>query len=267
MSQPRWVEIDLSTVMSDGGWHYDDDATMHKLVNSLQRHGQLQPLVVRGIVEDESMCTLVHGHKLLAAMLALGWKKGMAVHVGALDPVAAARVRLAMEIDFETDYANMVQVVAGLLNEHGLSVAEVAAGSPFDEERIKHFGTLATLDWSVFNVDDGQAKLDWDALAAEEPVPLSPVVERMVDAAAEVLDRTRPDTTVEQLAEAMGAALEDVTAPEPQPAAAAPVVPALPAEPAAPAGEAAAQPEKAAKPKRAKAEKPAKVPDAQMGLF
>lgn len=300
MSQPVWKSVKLETVLvADAGWHYDDDSTITKLVASVQRHGQLQPLVVRGIVEDDSMCTLVHGHKLLGAMLSLGLKKAMAVHVGELDADAALRVALALEIDFETDYARMVQVVAGLI-ERGVSPAELAAGSPFDAERLKHFGTLAKLDWSVFNVDDGQSRLDWDAPEAE-PVPpmlvldtatgaVSPVVERMVDAAAEVLDRTRPDTTVDQLAEAMGTALEDVTADEAQPATPVPPVPAPPADPAAPAGEAAPQPETAAKPKRtrkAKATEPAapgaetppakpakepaakvpKAPNAQLGLW
>lgn len=318
MSQPIWKYVQLDTVLvADPGWHHDDDATITKLAASLQRHGQLRVLVVRGDIEDDTMCTLVEGHKLLGAMLSLGWTQAMAVHLGALDADAALRVAWALELDFETDYSLVVAALAPLM-ERGVPVAELAAGGPLDAERLKHFPALSKLDWGVFGEDKSQARLDWDAL--EEPPmlaldtstgvvtrvddglpaplatvpegareqaqvvsitpPILPVTpqqhERMLDAAADVLDRHREATTPEMLATAMGEALEDVTAPEAQPAAQAAAPPAAAEPAAAPAGEAAAKPGKAAKPKAAKAEKPAKAPapakvpkapNAQLGLF
>lgn len=305
MSQPRWIEVNLSTVLvPDAGWHYDDDVTMRKLAASLQRHGQLEPLVVRGDPADDSLVTLVRGHKLLGAMLALGWTKAMAVHVGNVDPMQALKIALHLELRFEVDYAALADAICQLV-AGGATAAELASGSPFDEERIQHFMTLRTWDWSQFRQDDGQARLDWDALsapAAEEtdilappivrdelnrPMPpeplatnsseresaqvaaISPALDAMLDAAATVIDRTRPHTTPEQVAAAMADALEDVTAEATAgPPAVEPAARPAASEPAAAtASEAAAKPAAPAKAKPAKAAKVPKAPEAQMGLF
>lgn len=301
MSQPTWKCVQLKTVLvADPGWHYDDNATITKLAASVQRHGQLRPLVVRGVLEDDSMCTLVEGHKLLGALLALGTTEAMAVHLGEIDADAALRVALALELDFETDYARMVQAVSGLL-ARGVSVADLAAGSPFDSERLSHFATLSTLDWSQFGADSSQARLDWDALEAVPDVPpmlvldvATGVVTEAVAPAADVLeDVTEPFTYIETaegittstdnpdvLDHATAAAIR--AAQSGQPAAAEPA--------AAPAGGPETQPATATKvdgeagvspsvhdaerspsaPRAAKAQKAAKVPkapDAQLGLF
>lgn len=289
MSQPRWIEVNLSTVLvPDNGWHRDDEATAMKLANSLTRHGQLQPLLVRGIPEDDSMVTLVRGHKMLAAMQALGWQKAMAVHVGDITPVQALLLALHLELKFKVNWVAIADAVCTLVNDGGMTLAELASTTPFDEERLRHFVTLRNYDWAKFGEDTSQSKLDWDALEEVLPPPLAvvhtappsvhieppiipvPVVERLVDAAATAIDRTRPDTTQEQVVDAMREALEDITepaAPEPAPAAPAAAPPQAAAPAAATAGEAAAQPAPAAKAKRAKAAKEPKPPGPQLGLF
>jgi len=247
--------VKLGTIyVADAGWHYDDDTTITKLVASVQRHGQLRPLVVRGDIEDDTMCVLVEGHKLLGAMLSLGMPEAMVVHLGELDADAALRVALALELDFETDYGCMVQAVAGLV-ERGAAVAVLAAGSPFAADRIKHMTTLAKLDWSVFGEDTAQAKLDWDVL--EEPAA------QLGSALPPMLALDTATGVVTQVPEP----LEDITEPAaPQAAPAAPEQPRpAAAEPAAaPQGAPETPPGKAAK---ARPPKVPKAPDAQLGLF
>lgn len=279
MSQPTWKFVQLNTVLvADAGWHRDSDDTITKLANSLQRHGQLRPLVVRGVLEDDSMCTLVEGHKLLGAMLTLGWTQAMAVHLGEIDADAAVRVALALELEFRTDFSRMVAAVTPLM-ERGATAAELAAGSPLSVDRLKHFPALSKLDWSVFGHDNSQARLDWDAL--EEPPVLvldtdTGVVTRADDGS--VVQALATSDSMRELPQVVDIAppilpaepLEDVTAPEPQPAAPVPPPPAAAEPAAAPAGEPAAKPGKAAKPKAAKAEKAPpvpKAPNAQLGLF
>jgi len=287
---PTWKTVQLDTVLvHDEGWHYDDDATITKLAASLQRHGQLRPLVVRGVVDDDSMCALVEGRKLLGAMMSIGWTQAMAVHLGEIDMDAALRVSWALELDFETNYARVVQVLAGL-QARGVTAAELAAGGPLDAERIKHFPALAVLDWSQFGEDTAQARLDWDAL--EQPPVLAldtatglvtvaetgevasvAVAEHECDATniaitpdgrrycahcgwneppvgmAAALEQARRDGVVEPL--------EDVTAPQPSPATPQAAPPAAAEQAAAPQAEAVAKPETPAKPRRAKAAKAA----------
>lgn len=292
MSLPRWIEVNLGTVLvQDAGWHYDDDATMGKLAASLQRHGQLQPLVVRGDPDDDSMVTLVRGHKLLGAMTSLGWGKAMAVHVGNVDPLQALKIALHLELRFEVDYAALADAVCQLV-AGGATAAELASGSPFDVDRIQHFMTLRTWDWSQFRQDDGQARLDWDALAAEpaadtdilapaivrdelnRPLPPEPMqVGSNLDAPLAASTADREAAQVVQVTPPVADTLEDVTAGEPaaapaaQPAAAAPVPPAPAVTGAATATEPPAQPQAPAKPSPRKSAKVPKAPDAQLGLF
>jgi len=234
MSMPTWKKVELARVqMPDSGWHYDDTTGLLKLASSLQRHGQLRPLVVRGRLESEDVA-LVNGHKLLEVMLSLGWTEAMAVHLGDLDDDAAACVALHLELRFEIDYARLARCVSGLV-ERGASPASLASGSPFDADRIRHFATLARFDWALFGQDDGQAALDWDALAAPELEPVD---------VTEAEPLVPPPVLASPPAAAAGwqTAAERAAAPEAPQAAAAPG-PAPVAEPApSPAVGPAAQP-------------------------
>ena len=61
----------------------------------------------------------------------------------------ARRLQLDLELLFEVDFAELGLQVAAMLGA-GASADSLAAASPFDVERIEHFRTLATWDWSRF---------------------------------------------------------------------------------------------------------------------
>ena len=143
--QPRWLDVALSDVTAVGpGWHKDDDATFGKLVASLREFGQLRALVVR-ILQDGTYA-LVEGHKLLKAMRVLGWTSAMAVDIGPTSIDDTFRVRMALEVDFETDYAAVASQV-GAAVRNGATPDQLAALAPFDAERLAEFATMMNSSW------------------------------------------------------------------------------------------------------------------------
>lgn len=185
MSLAVWHEVELtSLVVAELGWHYDDSTALEKLATSLRRHGQLQAIVVRTAPDGSTQ--VVNGRKLLQAMRALGWTRGMVADIGAVDYEASQRLALDLELRFEVDFAKLAVAVAVML-EAGASTESLAGASPFTAERIGYFRTLASFDWSQFSdALDGQVALDWGleeavlsagepAMALEVPVEALPV--------------------------------------------------------------------------------------------
>lgn len=161
-------------------WRHTDPVTAAKLAASLQRHGQLRPVVVRSL--DGGAKEVLEGRQMLLAMRALGWEKGSVLDVGSLPAQEAGILRLSMQLQFETRYAALAHSVAALLAS-GASVAQLASAGPYAADRIAHFDTLTRFDWSRFApARDGQSAMSWDE---DESVAEAIVVEAAVAQVAE----------------------------------------------------------------------------------
>jgi hypothetical protein len=165
------VTVQLAAVALDAGWRREDLATDLKLAASLRKYGQLRPLVVR--TDEAGAWWVVDGRRQLRVMRSIGWTAAQAIHVGTLSDADARRMALSLDLAYETDYARVAAAVAELV-DGGVSVAELASGSPFTEERVAHFRTLATFDWSVFDGQTDQHAMDWDAEEAPTPADVLP---------------------------------------------------------------------------------------------
>ena len=70
----------------------------------------------------------------------------MAVDIGPTEIDAAMRVALALEIEFETNYAAVASAVAALVR-NGTTPDDLAAVSPFDAERLRQFAEMMNSSW------------------------------------------------------------------------------------------------------------------------
>lgn len=144
---PGWVPLsELDTV--DGSWHYDDPSRAAKLLVSVQRYGQLRPIVV-GTSPDGKL-TVVDGHGLLAAVRAAGQPEVWILDIGEIDTAAATDAMLALACGFELNYPVMADAVAKRLDAGGVTPNELARCAPVPVDRIEHFVQLSKWDWSLF---------------------------------------------------------------------------------------------------------------------
>lgn len=167
----RWTTLELSKLINLGdGWTYPDDSGVAlRLAASVRRYGQLRPIVVRQTPDGPA---IVDGRRLAAVLRDAGFETAAVVDLGDLDADTSARVALALEVRFGTDYAKVATAVAGLM-ERGASAGELEAASPFTAERIGHFPALAMFDWSRF-AEPGQKSPSLDFDDADPVVSAAP---------------------------------------------------------------------------------------------
>lgn len=157
--------MDVETVrLPDWDWHHDDALLLEKLANSLERHGQLAPVVVRDTDDGHEV---VDGRRRLVALRALGHKHVLALSVGRLWRSDAVRLALDLELRSEIDYVRLAWQVSDLAAEADDPDAFpglLAATAPWDAERIGYFVQLAHWDWSIYSEGStDQAGFAWDA--------------------------------------------------------------------------------------------------------
>lgn len=138
--------VALSAVVAAGGWRYSDPVTA---AASLRRCGQINPLLVRTAADGRMV--LIDGRQRLAALRASGALTAKVRHVGEMSDAEATELQLGAELAFETDYAALASQVGRLVKQGAATPEALAAIGPFDAERIRHFVTLSTFDWSRFH--------------------------------------------------------------------------------------------------------------------
>lgn len=147
------------------GWTVDSPQARSRMLASVRKFGQLRPVLVRQV---GGLWELVDGRRLLDAVRELGGDKVVAIDIGEADPV---RVRLALMVAYEVDYAAVAEDVAALVGS-GASPADLASCSPFEPDRIAYFPKLLQFDWSMYRdaAGGGQASFDvFDEVEEEAP--------------------------------------------------------------------------------------------------
>jgi hypothetical protein len=139
------VPLDEISIGNDAsGWHDDDEVIHTKLMASLQRHGQVRPLIVRR--DTEQGMVIIDGHALFRAIKALGWANAMVTDLGMMDEHEATQLALDLETHREISYAKLPTAISNLLT-HGETPSTLAASSPFTAERITQLATHAKWSW------------------------------------------------------------------------------------------------------------------------
>jgi len=133
-------------VVTDDGWTYQDAAFAAKLEASLRKFGQINPLLVRTTADSRMV---IDGRKRLTALTAIGARAAKVRDVGAMSDVDATELALSAMLASEVDFAALAHEVCGLVKA-GTTPDQLAAIGPFDTERIQHFLTLHSWDWSLF---------------------------------------------------------------------------------------------------------------------
>ena len=136
---------------SDPGWKLDNAGAARKMRESFLRFGQLSALVVRET--EQGGCEVVDGRRRLPIMRELGYEQAVVLDVGQMPTDDARKLALSLENGYDVDYAAVVQVMAGLMNR-GATPEQLEGTCPWDAERIRYFGELATFDWSRFRRGD-----------------------------------------------------------------------------------------------------------------
>lgn len=177
----RWERVPLGTVAcGDTRLSLDDAVASAKLASSLRLYGQLRPAVVREV--DGGGLVVVKGHRVVEAMRAVGMADVWVVNLGPVDAHEADDVALTLVLGHDVNYAEVARKVTQAL-DGGTAPLELAARTPFDEQRLGYFRDLCRFDWSQFADDkDSQEAMDWD-MAGEDEAP--------VHKAAEVPDAER----------------------------------------------------------------------------
>lgn len=204
-TQQRWRVLEIGDLPADPGvgWTYPNPELALKLEASVRRHGQFRSVVIGRVA---GAVRVLDGRRLLQALRNVGATHVAVCDLGDVDDVDALLVNLSSELLFETDFSRVAQDVRKALDA-GASADGLAGAGPYDAERIGHFGTLATFDWSRFaERTDGQVAMEWDddaadAAAAIEATPFDttgltdqPTFEVVIDRAA--IDGLPPGTEI-----------------------------------------------------------------------
>jgi hypothetical protein len=201
----KWKQVPLTSVAVSGtGLSLGNPATMAKLAASMRRHGQLQPVVVRRVGKEMHV---VKGRRIAQAAQAAGLEDVWVVDVGATSDAEALSLAMSLLLAHDVDYAKVAGTVAAALDA-GATPAELAACTPFDEQRVRYFKDLCSFDWSQFAGESEQAAMNWNdepEPAQDEQVPYHHVAEvPMVEVeAAETIALIEADAA-EQRQEAAG---------------------------------------------------------------
>src|SRR6188768_119357 len=168
------ITTKISTIVVPAwGWHHEDKSGDHRLRVSLERYGQLAPLVVR---EVNSHFEVIDGRRRHALLQDMNVQDVWVVNKGPLTESEAIQVALSLELGAEVDYIRLAQQV--------LTVEERSLGNftPFTEERLAYFRQLCKFDWKQYETLVQQHFFE----AAEEhevytpepvaPPPVTPVV-------------------------------------------------------------------------------------------
>jgi hypothetical protein len=137
--------VPIAELVSEGGWHEDDEVQMAKLASSIRRFGQLHPLLVRTAPDGRTL--LVDGRRRLAALRAIGATTARVRHLGPISDAETTEIQLSAELMFTIDYVVLSRQVATLVKDGQATAESLAAISPYDPQRIAHFTTLASADW------------------------------------------------------------------------------------------------------------------------
>lgn len=155
----------------DWGWRYRDSSLEEKLATSLRHHGQLRAVVARREHGVDGL-EVVDGRALVRAMRAEGLRDVAVCDVGELGTEAAVALGLALELRFETDYAQLAAAVALLVVTDDWPTTVLARSAPFTSAQLDGYVALASFDWAQFSqAPDGQGGLEF---GAEADVPLPP---------------------------------------------------------------------------------------------
>jgi hypothetical protein len=157
----QWKQVPVAAIgKSFAGWRNVDAATSMKLSASLKRFGQLRAVVVW--LSAAGTYEVIDGRNVLSGLAALGADSVQVLELSEISLDEATQVALALGLEFETDYARVARACAGLLDS-GVTAEHLAGASPFSAERIKHFKTLCSFDWSQFDIDEDQHEMSWSA--------------------------------------------------------------------------------------------------------
>jgi hypothetical protein len=145
--------VAIAELVSEGGWHEDDEVQMAKLVSSIRRFGQMHPLLVRTAPDGRTL--LVDGRRRLAALRAIGATLARVRHLGPISDAEATEIQLSAELLFVIDYTVLSRQVAKVVKDGHATADGLAVIGPYDAERIAHFVTLSTFDWRRFDPEPG----------------------------------------------------------------------------------------------------------------
>ena len=137
------IKVNLNTlVLPSWGWHYEDLDLDHKLRSSLEKHGQLAPIIVR---EVNAHYEIVDGRRRLAQLKELGIEEAWILNTGQLSEPDAVRVAMSLELQSSVDYARLAQQVKALEDDGGL-----ANTTPFSAERLRYLSQLCGFNWAQY---------------------------------------------------------------------------------------------------------------------
>jgi hypothetical protein len=216
MSMRVWRDVETAAVQApDWGLHYGNERTLLKLVESVERHGQVQALVVR--TEEGGAVELVDGRMLLEALRRAGVPHAHVLDLGHVTQEQALRVALSLETRFETDFvkvAGVVEQLADTYESHEEAAQALSKLTPYSPSELRHFITLLHFDWKQFAEEPSPQTM---LLFGEEPAETVPALgfpdKPLVPAADAVFARV-PDDIDECLVSLPDAPAE----PEPTPA-------------------------------------------------
>lgn len=147
-----------SLALPPWGWHLSDTEQDHKLRASLQQHGQLMPLIVRGT-------EIIDGRRRYAALQDLGIEDVLVLDKGPLSDADAVRLALTLELSSTVDYAALAQQVKALDDDGSL-----ANTTPFSAERLAYFVRLCGFDWAQYEALTQDGFFDDEDGPEPEPV-------------------------------------------------------------------------------------------------
>ena len=133
-------------------WNYkeNDDSLVQKLIKNIQKNGQIENLIVRGIEEGYEV---VNGNHRLLALKEMNMDKAVCYDLG--DDISEAQAkRIAIETNetkFQVDNVKLAQTFNDLLKD--FDVSDLALTMPFTEDQITNFDKLVTFDWDELEKD------------------------------------------------------------------------------------------------------------------
>jgi hypothetical protein len=144
--------IELSKLVK-ADWNYkeDDEDLKQKLINNMNRSGQVENIIVRKI--DGGKYEIVNGNHRLDCFKEMGVEKAICCDMGKISVANAKRLaNETNETKFRTDEIKLAENIKDILEE--FTVEELAETMPYSIEELENFTKLLDFNWDQYGSSD-----------------------------------------------------------------------------------------------------------------